>query len=41
MWVIVFMIGFVVPIIVIGCAASWRDHRIDREHGEAARNVVK
>jgi hypothetical protein len=30
------MIGFVVPIIIIGGVASWRERRIDKEHEEAA-----
>jgi hypothetical protein len=36
MWVIVFMIGFVVPIIIIGCVSSWRERRIDKENEKAA-----
>jgi hypothetical protein len=35
MWVIIFMIGFVVPIIIIGCVSSWRERRIDKENEKA------
>jgi hypothetical protein len=34
MWVVVFMIGFIVPIIIIGCVAAWRERRIDKENSK-------
>ena len=30
MWIIAFMVAFVVPIIIIGCVASWQEHHFDR-----------
>jgi hypothetical protein len=36
MWVIVFMIGFIVPIIIIGCVAAWREFRMDKENEKDA-----
>jgi hypothetical protein len=36
MWIVVFMVGFVVPIIIIGCVAAWRERRINKAQGGAA-----
>ena len=38
MWVIIFMVGVVVPLIIFGCIISWRDRRIDRENEQASLN---
>jgi len=31
MWVIIFMVAFVVPIIIIGSVAAWREKQFDKK----------
>ena len=36
MWLIIFMFGVVVPLIIYGFYLTWRDHKIEKENEEAA-----
>jgi hypothetical protein len=36
MWLIIFMAGAVVPLIIFGYILSWRERQADRENEEAA-----
>ena len=36
MWLIVFMVIVIVPIIITGLVASWWNHQVDKENEAAA-----
>ncbi|GHV85196.1 hypothetical protein AGMMS50230_08040 [Spirochaetia bacterium] len=40
MWLIVFMVGVVVPFMVWGFYLTWRDHKIEKENEDAALHKV-